>query len=458
MTTTPTTRERASDALLLVLALLLLHPDRADACSCAEAGPPCQAFWKVDAVFTGVVTEIAEAPRSSAMDDIGGNRLVTFLVEERFRGVDAGWIQVRTGSRGGDCGFRFAVGERYIVYASRTRDREHLTTSTCRRTKHFSEANDDIVYARAVTEPSKPATLIFGNVTLDDNGEATPMASLPVRALGDGRFETRTDREGNYRFSNLPPATYVVAVDLPENGNFAANPLASVATTLNANGCIKNDFIATFKPAEIEGRVTTASGQPAHNVTVHIAWSTPDENGRFHTFRHAVTSRDGTYAFVGIARGSYFVGLNIADPPNLYSPYAPTFYPGGGIESAAPIVVRPGESLKHIDFGLPSRLQPTTVRGRVVGETGMPLENVPVWLIDSANTYHPAFMARTTSNGSFDSSGFEGGTYELHALARSRSTRCLRATSQRVVVTASLEEIKLVADVPDPNCSLPWER
>ena len=59
----------------------------------------------------------------------------------------SGIVEVATGSGGGDCGYRFAIGKRYLVYARKwPPSGSGLTTGICSRTRQIEEADEDIKY------------------------------------------------------------------------------------------------------------------------------------------------------------------------------------------------------------------------------------------------------------------------------------------------------------------------
>src|SRR6185503_15892835 len=97
----------------------LLSPSAAFSCTCIISGPPCQTFGNTPAVFVGTPIEVKETT-GNLTEGQGreyAQRIFTFRVDEPFRGVNAAQIEVRTGMGGGDCGYRFNLGERYLVYA-----------------------------------------------------------------------------------------------------------------------------------------------------------------------------------------------------------------------------------------------------------------------------------------------------------------------------------------------------
>jgi hypothetical protein len=89
--------------ILIVLMFVMLSAlvPGAEACNCGgtfEGLQPCQEYWNTDAVFVGQVSDISIIPL-----DLGGGRggyrqkLVRFILEESFRGVEGHTIEILTG-------------------------------------------------------------------------------------------------------------------------------------------------------------------------------------------------------------------------------------------------------------------------------------------------------------------------------------------------------------------------
>src|SRR5436189_2630892 len=113
------------------------------ACSCA-AWSVCQAYGSAKAVFVGKVIEGKAAERMSDMVTSGTKDLTfKFSVSRAFLGVKKGdVVSVHTGFGFGDCGFPFEKGEDYVVYASENNG--ILRTGICSRTRHISDADDEL--------------------------------------------------------------------------------------------------------------------------------------------------------------------------------------------------------------------------------------------------------------------------------------------------------------------------
>jgi hypothetical protein len=114
------------------------------ACSCAMYGTPEEELEGATAVFSGKVIKI-ETPGQMVL---GGNNNVTFDIIEIWKGDAWGQIIIKTSSADSLCGFGFAEGKEYLVYAFG--DISDLQTNICQRTKLLSEADEDLEYLKTL--------------------------------------------------------------------------------------------------------------------------------------------------------------------------------------------------------------------------------------------------------------------------------------------------------------------
>lgn len=123
---------------LMAVVVPLLMVASSYACSCAPHPPPKKALEQAAAVFSGTVLKIADAGEHSWA--------VTFAVTASWKGVEEKEVVVMTGKNDGICGYKFAKGKPYIVYANETvRDKvKHLATGICHRTAPLAEAAEDL--------------------------------------------------------------------------------------------------------------------------------------------------------------------------------------------------------------------------------------------------------------------------------------------------------------------------
>ena len=161
--------------LVTLMALGTLLSSSGFACSCLRIGPACEATWlQADAVFVGRVYWTDWRPtKDHGISTV--HRIVTVKTLEPFVGNVPGWVSVETGSGGGDCGYEFGLGGKYLIYAHREKDGS-LTTSICTRTQKVSDAAADLAYLRTIKNLPDTGRL-YGTVnqyTFD------PKANLPT--------------------------------------------------------------------------------------------------------------------------------------------------------------------------------------------------------------------------------------------------------------------------------------
>ena len=144
-------------------ALVLAASQDVEACSCAPPPDPEGAFQRADVVFEGEAVDIdtphlalgwlilkhkaAEWLATSAPsehDYASAEKRVTFKVTRVWKGDVTGPIVISTGYGGGDCGFPFVPGERYLVYAYTSAG--FFTTGICGRTTEVASAASDLTY------------------------------------------------------------------------------------------------------------------------------------------------------------------------------------------------------------------------------------------------------------------------------------------------------------------------
>jgi len=102
----------------------------ANACQCNEPPPATEAYKSSTAVFVGTVV--------SGRLEADFWRRYEFRVDEPLKGKLGTKVEISTGRGGGDCGYSFEIGEKYLVYAGGSP--ENLGTSICTRTKPYDFA------------------------------------------------------------------------------------------------------------------------------------------------------------------------------------------------------------------------------------------------------------------------------------------------------------------------------
>lgn len=99
-----------------------------------------ESYKQSSAVFIGEVVEIIKKPDVFFVE-------IKFKVEKTWNNESQKEITITTGQGNGDCGYKFEIGEKYLVYAYG--DRNNLGTNICQRTS-LSAGNKDIEFLNKV--------------------------------------------------------------------------------------------------------------------------------------------------------------------------------------------------------------------------------------------------------------------------------------------------------------------
>ncbi|HSL21171.1 MAG TPA: hypothetical protein VK886_06515 [Vicinamibacterales bacterium] len=336
-------------AATLMTALSQARPSQA--CFCSASGPPCQHYWAVDVVFAGTVRAIETIDVEMA----GGTfpqRLVHFNVAAAYRNAAPGPLDVVTGQGGGDCGYRFEVGKRYLVYAYKREGR--LLASICSRTRPIENAQEDLGYI-ASNPTGAGGARVFGRIAQwlrDPVGETAveygPARDVRVYVRGDHwGVELRSDGNGRYNIGNVPPGKYVVGVIPPPQ------------------------FNQRYLEREIQIADVRACGQE-------------------------------------------IIGVNITHPPRDEAPYARTFHPTTPDGQRAQVFeVAAGERRDLGTFRLGPPLREHRLNGCVVWPDGAPADaSVSVHLAPPSYR-HVEGGTRTDASGCFSVRLHEGVSYRI---------------------------------------------
>jgi MYXO-CTERM domain-containing protein len=145
-------RSRVTAALALTAALLAVAaqlPSRAHACSCMPQTPR-DAFEGAVAVFEGHVAEVQPPPET----DGTGQFTVRMKVVRAWKGIESEEAVVTTAANSATCGYNFAVGTSYLVYAGAIDGK--LDVSLCSRTQPIAAAGEDLEALGLGATPVQP--------------------------------------------------------------------------------------------------------------------------------------------------------------------------------------------------------------------------------------------------------------------------------------------------------------
>ncbi len=351
----------------------------AHACSCSPPPPACEALWHTSVVFSGEVTAMADQP--------GHAQLVTFKVDETFRGQVKGTVMVRGG---GVCGALFAPGKKYLVYAG---GQPPLSASLCSRTRLLAEAGEDLAYLR--NPPKREKSVVDGTVRVDadDEREGAPRANVTIRARGTPS-SARTDSQGRFHLE-LPVGSYTLDVDDPAlrilHGRLPMVELPDAAA------CARRNILVVWN-GRIRGTLLDHTGAPAPNVEVSAhARGKTRQKWRL----DARSDAAGRYEIPEVPPGTWAIA--VSDPedggPDERQPIPTTYYPGTAAPDKAKVLTTTrGGLADRIDFRLPKPLSVHTISG-VVRRAGKPVAKVNVRLANQ--TWPRSTGVETDGNGRY---------------------------------------------------------
>jgi hypothetical protein len=407
-------RPRPLAGALFLLTCVFAPP--ALACSCMYPGPPCQAYWNSPVVFAGTPLGGAEIE----VDRDGGKvsqRLFRFRVDEAFRGVEGKEVEVLTGAWGGDCGYDFKPGTKYLVYGYAVKGKPWVGTGICSRTRPLSEADEDLGFIRGL-RGAPPGGTIFGTarrytVGLESRNwdEAGTVAGAKVVAESGGlRLEDVTDSEGRYGFEGLAPGKYTVRVEMPAH----LSPQEVQTVEVHDRGCAQIDYAAVID-GRVSGKLLDAGGRSPGTVTVNLLPA-----GTADPFRALwdVTEADGSFEFKNLPPGRYLLGVNLGDAPDEEMPYRSTYYPSTTERGEAEVIeLGEGQRVSGIQFRLPPPLARRAVTGVVVWSDGRPVSRPHSEVsVTEVSSGRPAGMnVKVGPDGRFTFQAFEGVLYKVRA-------------------------------------------
>ena len=441
-----------------LLVALVVFSGEARACSCVGTSPPCEAYWQAAAVFVGQVVEVPTTEEGGDGEDKYRQRggAYRFAVERPLRGVQDAYVEVFTGAGGGDCGYVFERGRRYMVYAYRDEKKGQLHTSICSRTRPVAEAVEDLNYIDGLSQGPPPGGTIYGQVSRvrqekgDDGGERlayVPIAGAKVEAAGKGRtFRAETDAEGNYRFRGLPEGEYALKLDLPET-LLVGEPERKVR--VGERGCAVATFYAQPN-GRLGGRVFDAGGRPAGKVSLRLSAAEYGDEYFRGPVGYATSDEEGRYSFGGLPPGRYIIRIRSdGEQTDTNRPF-PVLYHENVSEAARARVVPigEGERVEDYDIRLPPPPAERVISGVVVWPDGRPAHGAGVGY--TANIAHlpVGYGVQADEAGRFSFKAYEGVGLKLSVSVRRPDGSWVNSEIVNVPATGAVGEIRIV--VPQP--------
>ena len=288
------------------------------------------------------------------------------------------------------------------------------------------------VYAQTAPAGAKPTATISGKVTLNEKGapDILVAAQLVDRPFQQPAARAKSDANGRYRLTGLPPGQYqIVAIApalAPEQAGQSA-PMYRIGKTLVLAADEEADDvdIKLVPGGVITGRVTDADGKPVVEERINLQML--DQAGNVNNqanipmwnYQMSLTDDRGIYRIYGLSAGRYRVSVGSTDGGSMSGRrtyYAVTFFGNTSDAAKASVVeLQDGTEATNIDIRLGRATNTFVASGRIVdAENGQPLPNLRL-MHGPAKANQPFYGfsigAPTNARGEFRLEGLEPGRY-----------------------------------------------
>jgi hypothetical protein len=271
--------------------------------------------------------------------------------------------------------------------------------------------------------------------------------SGPYSEVGQGAIPTKTDTDGNFRFS-VTPGNYYVWINAPQyyvvaDGKPSQKPIRvtvesgeerdSVDFNLERGGVITGKVTNADNTVAIEFRVSLIPIQQPEETfgTTSPLWTT--------TF----TDDRGIYRLYGVPQGHYRVAAGDISAAHSAvtgrTAFPRTFFPDSVDEGKAKAAaVTGGQEVKGIDIKMPPAKPAFSVRGRVIdGTTGRPVSNVSIGLgFYDAQKRIGARSGNSTTN--------EKGEFQIDRVPAGRYSIFVPAANETVETYGQSQEFEVI--------------
>jgi hypothetical protein len=466
-------------ATLALFCLILSAAARG--CTCSDEPPgKCPGLQVDDVVFLGTVTEVEDisyaspSPPEQPTVDIVAARLTRyhFHIDERFAAADlppeVATIDIFSGGEDGDCGYRFKLNERYVVFTHQGTE-GRLFATICSGTRPLSEARALLPQLRAMQKGQRVAS-VFGILRRadppflapeNDPNDPLPNISLKLRSRFD-RFQTNTNTYGVFTFYDVHEGEYRFTADLPPRTELTQKPGAGGLTPFKIpNGaCYEYDVLA-LPTGHIRGSVVGPTGKPMPLASVELyrQQSYSDSRPGLWGFQGA----SGVFDFDHVGPGEYILVFNRLNRQDPNTPFSRTFYPGvADFDDARPIRLKDGQQVLNVVLRLKNPYPNRSLRVHVKWEGTRPPGKVTV-MAKADQGDNPA--ARELADGTYEFTLLESASYTISAwedlnppreAPDRRSDSCApsgRLDAAPIVVEGSDSDTKEVSlYLPSPVC------
>jgi hypothetical protein len=214
--------------LVVLLALSTFGATRSRACSCGVLPRTfdCGELKPIGPSFVGTVISIENPVDERPGADQTGLSRYRFRVDENIDGFPVNEVDVYSGRGGGDCSYHFRKGESYfvtpyeriladaVVPYRKGAQTGQLMAGICTETQPAATAGALLEELRARKKGASVVGVLRTKHEPDEDNRRLP--GVLVELWGERTtFSAQTDKDGFFRFHEIPAGTYRFAAELP---------------------------------------------------------------------------------------------------------------------------------------------------------------------------------------------------------------------------------------------------
>ncbi len=210
-------------SVFISLLILTAFHDVSFACPQTETGvPACAYFTRADAVFSGKVLKVEDAPKNE--DFPAGARKIRFQVLQNFKGADNPTFSLFTADAKTGGGLSVKTGQTWIIYAAN--DIVFKSFAAFRGIKiEPKETNDELESLKNVIA-GKTETAVSGRLFSDSQSGQYAFEPVEITIAGNGKtLNAKTDADGAFDIPVPSAGNYKVELKFPYRAGLKWNEM-----------------------------------------------------------------------------------------------------------------------------------------------------------------------------------------------------------------------------------------
>lgn len=467
--------------ILCLLFLTLWSSAIVRACSCFAPPPLYESFKQSAAVFTGTVTKLEKV---KVKDDKGESEttenIFHFQVAEAFKGVDGKTFKINAGANDNSCYSSFTIGDSFLIFAQK--DNDSYYCGMCSRKESLERAQDEIFFIRELLA-GKPESQIYGMVTRNDNFPGTDKPRVTrlsgVKVLVEGGkkiLEKLTDKNGVFRFNNIPEGKYTVKAVVSDEDEARGTEIISVLPdkkiSIDQGMGFDNSYNSFFADLSTgwnnhaSGNIYDHLGNAVKHACVELLPVSLANSSKDLIDKKFYGNQCDNDFFVGsVTPGQYILAIETFAPFGERNKIR-TFYPQALTADKAQILDIEANTELEFDIKLPIEQTVRDIKGEVVWSNGMPFDKDATALLtkvekvadrqDWINSNEWFYDIEDTDEGKFVLQGFENAEYWLHVFATvdvmingEEKEIEVKANPFKIKLDKNIEPVKIVLQMPE---------